>query len=384
MKILSNCKYFTQYRKFLKLPEEKRALVFYSEGRDYWTYLEPIIRYLLNNNKQALAYVTSDPSDPGLSIQDPNYHGFVIGSGTIRTIFFASLKTKLLVMTMPDLNTFHIKRSPQTQHVAYIHHAIVSCHRAYRKGAFDHFDSIFCVGPHHKDEIRKIEQHYQLRQKQLIEHGYARLDTILAEKNQHSQPKDGPIHVLLAPTWGTHAILETIGSEVINILLSAQFKIIIRPHPQTRKLKTELWTQIKNQYAHHPNITLDENISSQASLLQSHLMISDWSGAALDYAFGLEKPVLFIDVPPKINNPEHSQLSLPVLEETLRSQIGQVIASDQLAQIPQAIRALTANSASFHEKIITARKQWIFNIGKSGKMGALALLDILKMSKAKA
>mgnify|MGYP003326545469 CR=1 FL=1 len=48
-------------------------------------------------------------------------------------------------------------------------------------------------------------------------------------------------------------------------------------------------------------------MSTQESLHRSDLMISDWSGAALDYALGLNKPVLFIDVPRKVNNLDYYQ-----------------------------------------------------------------------------
>ena len=63
----------------------------------------------------------------------------------------------------------------------------------------------------------------------------------------------------------------------------------------------------------------------QASLHESELMIGDWSGAALEYAFGLERPVLFIDMPQKINNPEHDRIGLITLEESIRAEIGAIV-----------------------------------------------------------
>ncbi len=378
MKIFTELKYWNQYRKFLALPKAQRAIVFYCEGKNYWVHLEPIIDYLLANSRQAICFISSDPNDPGLSINKPQYNSFVIGEGHVRTTFFAALNTKILVMTMPDLNLFHIRRSPQTQYVAYIHHSIVSCHMAYRKGAFDHFDAIFCAGPHHENEIRAIEKHQGLKPKQLIKHGYGRLDAILAKsKYTHSKTLAAkPYRILLAPSWGEQAVLETIGNEVIDILLAAAFHVTVRPHPQTYKLHPQRLAQIKQQYTRHDNFLLEEGISSQTALHQSHVMISDWSGAAFDYAFGLEKPVLFIDVTKKINNPEYTSLNTPVLEETIRSQIGKVVATNQLQAIPDMLHELINNKTDFHTKILQARKQWVFNISKSGKMGALALLDI--------
>ena len=57
-------------------------------------------------------------------------------------------------------------------------------------------------------------------------------------------------------------------------------------------------------------------------------MISDWSGAALDYAFGLNKPVVFIDVPKKINNLDYQEIGLDCFEEVIRDNIGVVFKPD--------------------------------------------------------
>ena len=41
---------------------------------------------------------------------------------------------------------------------------------------------------------------------------------------------------------------------------------------------------------------------------KADLMISDWSGVAFEFAFGLEKPVIFIDLPKKINNSDFNYI----------------------------------------------------------------------------
>ena len=43
-------------------------------------------------------------------------------------------------------------------------------------------------------------------------------------------------------------------------------------------------------------------------------MISDWSGVAIEYAFSLEKPVLYIDVPQKIFNPNFDEIGIVPME----------------------------------------------------------------------
>ena len=66
---------------------------------------------------------------------------------------------RVFIMTMPDLGTFYLKRSVHPVHYVYLFHNMVSSHMTFKPGAFDHFDTIFCVGPHHIDEIRKTENH---------------------------------------------------------------------------------------------------------------------------------------------------------------------------------------------------------------------------------
>ena len=86
----------------------------------------------------------------------------------VRTILFKILKAGIMIMTMPDLEVYNIKRSIYSVHYLYVNHSMVSMHMIYRKGAFDHFDTLFCVGPHHVREIRETEKTYGLKPKKLI------------------------------------------------------------------------------------------------------------------------------------------------------------------------------------------------------------------------
>lgn len=99
----------------------------------------------------------------------------------------SKLDAKALIMTMPGLNQFHIKRSINKVCHIYVFHAILSTHMIYRKGSFDCYDTIFCVGPHHIEEIRKMEQLENLKPKELIEAGYPWLETIY---NKYQQSKE--------------------------------------------------------------------------------------------------------------------------------------------------------------------------------------------------
>jgi hypothetical protein len=122
-------------RRFRNLPEERRRIVFYSEGRSYTKYLTSVAACLLRNHGATLAYLTSDPTDPVLALENPRIDAFYIGVGSVRTLVFQRLRARVLVMTMPDLATFHIKRSSvHSVHYVYLHHSMVSTHMVYRRG----------------------------------------------------------------------------------------------------------------------------------------------------------------------------------------------------------------------------------------------------------
>ena len=136
-----------ELKRFEKLSDKERSIIFYVENEFYYIYLKSIMDELSENYNASICYVTSSKNDPLLKNDNQNIKSFYIGNGTIRTKFFLNLKAEVLVMTMPDLQTFHIKRSKvKDVNYVYVFHSMVSTHLVYRKDAFDNFDTVFCVG----------------------------------------------------------------------------------------------------------------------------------------------------------------------------------------------------------------------------------------------
>ena len=379
-------RHWLAYRRFTKLPRGKRALVFYSEGPAYWVHLEPLVRALVDHHGLSLCYVSSSEDDPGIALGHPSVLPFVVGEGTARTLLFSTLDAGAMVMSMPDLGRFWIRRSAHPVHYIYVHHSLVSSHMIYRQGAFDHFDTIMCAGPHHLEETRATEQIYGLAAKRLIEHGYGRLDALRAAQHGVHGVGSGsggdPLRVLIAPSWGREALLESVGAELVEILLDAGYQVTLRPHPQTRRLNPAVLDDMLARFGKHIRFAYEEDVASQASLHASNLMISDWSGAALDYAFALERPVLFVDVPRKVNNPEYQRLDPVPLEVSIREEIGAVVSPDALASVPEHVQRLSGDGQKLAERIRAARKRSVFNLGESGERGAEAIAGILRSIRA--
>lgn len=135
--------------------------------------------------------------------------------------------------------------------------------------------------------------------------------------------------------------------------------------------------QIYQQHKNNPLFTLETNVLSQASLHQSAIMISDWSGAALDYAFGLEKPVLFIDIPRKINNPDYSSLGITPFEVFIRDKIGVIVPINKINRLAESLHSVITRS-DWQTTLRQLRQAHTFNVRSSCEVGAEALMELLK------
>jgi len=351
--------------RLMQLPKSQRKLTFYSEGKNYWPHLEGLIKEILAIADTPICYISSEENDPGLLLKHPNYRTFKIDEGFVRNWLFENIDTDIMVMTMPDLHQYQAKRSKHKIHYVYVQHSLVSLHMIYRKGAFDYYDTIFCAGPHHVKEIRAMESKYNLPPKILVEHGYSRLDNILVEAKKRPKKETSTHttkHALIAPSWGPECIIESgIAEKIVDQLLGQDCQVTLRPHPQTIKLASNKVEAIINKYGSHPLFTYESNVAGQESLHNSNIMISDWSGAALDYSFGLNKPVLFMDVPKKVNNPDYKDIGIEPFESFIRGIIGNIITPEKtdfsLSECLMDIRKYDSN-------------RHVFNLGKADKTGA--------------
>ena len=374
-----------ELEKFNELDLDERSIVFYSEDISSFVHFEQIIHELTEKMGCQICYVTSAKDDPILTSQNKRIKAFYIGHGAIRTKFFMELKAEVLVMTMPNLETYFIKRSKvYPVHYVYVFHSIVSTHTIYRKGAFDHFDSIFCVGPHHVEEISATESVYDLKHKNLVKYGYGLLDNLQTNKSMKNQQRcteDGKKKILVAPSWGKNGLLETKGLELVKILLDGGYHVTVRPHPMTIRKWSKTIKAIENEFKSNANFEIEKDVSTFESLYSAYGLISDWSGIAIEYAFACELPVLYIDGSPKINNSSYDKIACEALEITIRNLIGKVISPNELESLPKIIESTYENIDNFKTKIQEVRDKTVFNLGESGMNGAQEIVKILHEKK---
>ena len=367
----SSGKEWKELRRFESLDDVERSIVFYAENKASMNHFKLLISELTEKMNLQICYVTSVKNDPVFLIKNQKIKSFYIGNGTARTKFFLTLKAKIMIMDMPDLNTFHIKRSMfYPVHYVYLFHSIFSTHSYLREGAIDNYDTIFCVGEHHVNEIKETEKVYGLKPKKLIKYGFGRLDTLINEKKNYKVSSNTTNLVLIAPSYGDENLLEVCGIKLITSLLEKNFKVLLRPHFRTLKDSKKLIESIKKNFGKNPNFIFESGVISSDLFHNSLCMISDWSGISFEYAFTFERPVIFIDVPKKNMNPNAHNIHLEPIEIVIRKKIGYVVSPHDLKEIPNIIRNLNKTDNIFDEQIKESRSKIVYNIGESSKIGA--------------
>ena len=363
---------WAELKKINQLSQDERSIMFYAENKASMNHFRLLIRELTEKMNLQICYVTSVKNDPIFSSKNQKILPFYIGDGTARTKFFSTLKAKILVMDMPDLGRFHIKRSDEYPvHYIYLFHSMYSVHSYLRKGAVDNYDTVFCVGPHQVKEIRETERVYGLKEKKLINYGYGRLDTLLQKKISSQAAKPNSRNsIIIAPSYGDNNLLEKCGIQLIDVLLKSNFRVMLRPHLRTLRDSTELINSIQENFGGNPNFVLERGVITFDSLNNSLCMISDWSGISLEYAFTFERPVISIDVPKKVLNPNSSDIALEPIETSIRNKIGNIVSPNNLEEILVLIRDLDKSTQNFSRQIKDIREKTVYNIGESAKIGA--------------
>ena len=360
------------WRRFKKLPWAWRNIVVFSETGQDWHQFSGLIEELNGPLGRKVCYVTSDASDPGLRREHVNFQAICIPEGLFLTIFFQVNRSDVFVLTMMDLHNLQLKRSTHPVHYVYLFHSMGSTHMVDNENSFDHYDSLFCTGPHQLREIRKREELKGLPARQLFDYGHPRLEQVIAEGRAYIAKKapGEPTTVLIAPTWGDDSIFNRCGEELIAVLLDAGYRVIMRPHYQSARLTPHVIEALRDAFLGRERFEYIDRMGETDSILRSDILVSDWSAMALEYAMGLERPVLFIDLPRRIRNPNWRDLGIEPVEASIRHQVGEIVSPDVLREAPAAIERLVDDPDRFRKKMRELRETMVFRLGRSVPDGA--------------
>ena len=368
------------YRRFFSVGN--KHLVFYSEGSGFYKYFEKIIGWILENSRLTIHYVTSDPNDQIFEIAKTQSRivPYYIGQKKLITLFM-KLEADVMVMTMSDLGNYQYKRSYYSKDIKYVYvfHYPLSTHMVLHTGALRHYDSILCVGGFQFEEIRQTEKLFGDPEQELVACGYGQLEKLYdayraAPRTKRERPK-----VLIAPSWQADNILDSCIDDLLSELLGKGFDVTVRPHPEYVKRYGDRMNAIVKRYEGYEggDLFFELDFTGNTSIFDSDTVISDWSGTAYEFVMVTERPCVFVDTPPKINNPDYEKITVPPLEMTLRDQVGIRVKPEALEGLAGKISGLLEDE-SYGDRIRGIREKTIANFGKSGEVGGRYILDQVK------
>lgn len=370
------------YKRFFSVVN--KHLVFYSEGSGFYKYYKGMIGYLLEKSNLTMHYITSDPEDQifAISEKEPRIRAYYIGEKKLITLMM-KMDADIVVMTMPDLENFHIKRSYVRKDIEYIYvpHGMDSLNLTMRTGSMDHFDTVFCVGKHQKEEIQKTEEVYQLPHKNLVEWGYCLLDEMRRDYDALPKVEHEKKKLLIAPSWQPDNIVDSCLEEILDRLGDKGYEITVRPHPQHVRHKAEQMERLKKKYENNKDICIQTDFSSNSTVFEADLMITDWSGITYEYAYTTLRPVLFINTPMKVMNPEYEKIDTVPINISMRDTIGCSLDLDQLDQLEESVERLLKNSDSYREIIGNFVNEYVYHLGESAEIGAKYIVQQLVNKK---
>lgn len=363
-----------------------KHIVFYSEKSGFYKYFSGIIDELLKKSNLTIHYVTNDYNDQIFEIAktEPRIKPYYISLKKM-VLLMMLVETDMFVMTTPDLNKFYLKRSFIKNDIEYIYvpHDMMSVHMGFREGALDAFDTIFCSGPHVKQEVLKTEEVYKLKPKTLVEFGYPLADE-LVKKGQIAnaeRDKNKPIkEILIAPSWQEDNLMDSCLDDLIKALYCDEFHIIVRPHPEYVKRFNYQLEKIVEKYKDYDKdkLTFELDFTKNKSIYSSDVLITDWSGVGPEFAFATTRPVVFINTKMKCLNENWQKIGLTPVELSLRDEIGVSVNKEDVVGIKETISKLIKEEDRYHAKIVDIFDKFLYNHGKSSKVGAEYILKSLK------
>mgnify|MGYP004506434391 CR=1 FL=1 len=379
--LVKRCK--EDYKKFLSIGN--KHLVFYSESNGFYKYYAGTIEYILKNTNIPLHYITSDPQDNIFKMAETNEQikPYYIDNKKLITLMMR-MDADVVVMTMPDLETFQIKRSYVRKDIEYIYvpHCTNSLNLTMRDGCVDYFDAILATGKHQREEFEAIQKLHHIENQTIVDAGYPLLDDLYDNYQKMPKNNEATKTILIAPSWQKDNIVDSCLNEILDLMKEMDYNIIVRPHPQHVRHMPERMEQLKQKYADNKNITIQTDFSSNDTIFQADAIITDWSGIAYEYAFATCKPVIFINTPMKIMNPDYEKLGIVPFNIWLREKIGGSVELDELDKLPEMIRDVTENQDKYYDVIKKYRDEYDYNFGHAGEASAKYIIhEVMKKTR---
>lgn len=331
-------------------------IVIYNEGKQYCSLFYPILREFEKRHESVL-YLTSYEDDLYLNQSSEYVKAEFIGKGNKAFAKLNFLSCDVLLLTTPGLDVYQLKKVRTVKHYSHIVH-MTSDATAYRLFGLDYFDSVLLSGDYQKKDIQYLENLRNLEKKELVTVGCPYLDEAFTNLNKYEKTDD--FTVLVSPTWGPSGLLSKYGQKLLESLATTGWKIIVRPHPQSKSSEADLLEKLTEHFKDNKNIIWDYEKDNMIAMSKSDIMISDFSGIIFDYVFLFNNPLLFVDVnfdktPYDLDDLPHEAWQFETLNK-----IGVQIKEEDFSNIKNIIENSVSSEQLINNRQIAKSEAWMY------------------------
>ena len=177
-------------------------------------------------------------------------------------------------------------------------------------------------------------------------------------------------------------ILDSCIFDLLDSLLNGKYKVIVRPHPQYVRHNAERLDDIRKKYADKADFELQTDFSSNSTVFNADILMTDWSGIAFEYSFTTLKPCLYVNTPMKIMNPDYKEIDVIPFDIEVRDSMGISIEVDEAKNVSEAVERLLSDKEYDKDSMLKMREKYLYNVGCSAEVGAKYIIRrLIEMSK---
>ena len=352
--------------KFINIDNKKKEFVFYSESKFYRDHFIDLIINLKKLGQKNIILITSDKDD--IIFFKETLTCLYIKNYFILSIFFKMLNCKFMIMTLTDLGN-HFQKSKLCKFYVYFFHAIASTHQIYTNSAFKNYDIILSNGEYQSKELKFAEEKFIFPKKEIVNSGYFFLDNIKKKANLKSKEKR---HVLFAPSWSynNENLFNDYGIDVISNLLSKNFILTLRPHPEHYKRSKNTINKINKLFFNLKNFFLDKNFSNLKSLEKAEILITDNSSIVFEFMLIFKRPIIYIDYKEKIHNIDRNKIPILTIEEEFKTTFGNKLNINKLKNLADLCENLIKENNVSSQLVDSFAKKYLSNLDHSASFAA--------------
>ncbi len=166
------------------------------------------------------------------------------------------------------------------------------------------------------------------------------------------------------------------GLELVGKLRKAGIGVTLRPHPGILRNNLQAVAEIRERFDSDDGFTYENPSDKSASFFYSDLMISDYSGVAFEYAFVMERPVVFVEVPVKVFNHDFQSIDIEPIELGERKNLGALCECSADAVVNACI-GLMSEPGKSAERIKDSRDSILSNFGRAVKTAAEIIEELI-------